>query len=161
MSVYDGGNQVVATAPAYQVCTYEYTLTHIHIYAVYNDVYIICTRTHTVHNSTYWSDTIYDILCIYTIYIQTEDKIEPHRRSDVSAWVNVVYVRIIYIIYDCLRTVNHPSSIYLFFPVLCTVPLYMQGCNERCTYCVVPYTRGVEQSRSLEALVNEVMQSVP
>ena len=56
---------------------------------------------------------------------QMEDNILSRRKSDITAWVNVIY-----------------------------------GCNERCTYCVVPTTRGVEQSRTKEAIVGEIAQLV-
>jgi tRNA-2-methylthio-N6-dimethylallyladenosine synthase len=51
------------------------------------------------------------------------------------------------------RLQKHKISPTAFVPII-------QGCNNFCSYCIVPYRRGKERSRSLQDIVNEVSEMV-
>lgn len=43
---------------------------------------------------------------------------------------------------------------------VCAYVTIMKGCDERCTYCIVPYTRGAERYRSSDEIVAEAQRLV-
>ncbi|MGB9616913.1 MAG: tRNA (N6-isopentenyl adenosine(37)-C2)-methylthiotransferase MiaB, partial [Desulfomonilaceae bacterium] len=43
---------------------------------------------------------------------------------------------------------------------VCSYVTIMQGCSNFCSYCIVPYTRGPEQSRRMGEIIDEVEQLV-
>lgn len=49
--------------------------------------------------------------------------------------------------------ISRVESINAWLPI-------MEGCNNFCSYCVVPYTRGRERSRTIEAIVKEAQEII-
>ncbi len=69
------------------------------------------------------------------------------------------YKQNIYEIWDTEKEISENVELYRTSDYNAWVNI-MYGCNNFCTFCIVPYVRGRERSRNLEDIVSEVKQLV-
>ncbi len=57
----------------------------------------------------------------------------------------------------CVIACNCSYIVYLHHPIASMIQIIFTSSPRHCTYCVVPSVRGVEQSRSMEAILQECL----
>lgn len=84
-------------------------------------------------------DLVIDIKEIDEIFERLEISVKKDKFSSFESYFNI--------------DSKHQSKVTAYVPI-------MTGCNNFCSYCVVPYTRGREYSRPAEEIINEITHLV-
>lgn len=69
-----------------------------------------------------------------------------------------VRLRKVKIINNCFSGLSKFNNVYLIDDIhgVSSYLTIMEGCNKYCTYCIVPYSRGYEKSRSFNSVISEI-----
>ena len=92
--------------------------------------------------------------CFVDSNIRQLQKSFPHvdfffRPSDYSELLNWADNQTAYILKNAEMSIRQILNVVAFVPII-------QGCNNFCSYCIVPYRRGRERSRLIDEVVCEV-----
>lgn len=74
------------------------------------------------------------------------DRVETQREKVIEIWDKESYI-------DENCTIKRDSGIGAWVNI-------MYGCNNFCSYCIVPYVKGRERSRSIDAIISEVKELI-
>lgn len=113
-----------------------------------------CARAHEQLNSwgqNYSLDVLLLLLLLFFLHLQYANRIAD-LLEDVSNGNQVVATEASHIMEDSTKP-RRQSTVAAWVNVI-------YGCNERCAFCIVPTTRGVEQSRPMDSILQEVEELV-
>lgn len=115
------------------------------------------------------------IIGVVGCVVQAEDTEIIKRAPFVKFAVGpLMYHKIVEILHDIEAQQNEQSIVYTDFPAVskfdflpqnkaqgaCSYLAIQEGCNNFCTYCVVPYTRGAEYSRPIAEVIAEAKRLI-
>ena len=85
-----------------------------------------------------------DFVCGPDNYRSINEQIEKALFNEKTSYAKMIFSEH----YEDISPIYN-STIFAYIPI-------SRGCNNMCTYCVVPYTRGPEKNRPIESILDEV-----